>query len=130
MRGLKPEHKLEGHLAMRGRDYKGPGQRAMQCAHKTPIASAQSSDDVQRDVRRAMYGLVASLPAQLRNEVTPEMIQEGTRAGSLQPGDRQTGRATTSHLDPTMADVAALREAFEGLIVSEIDKARGELAVL
>ena len=108
----------------------GPGARALQCSHKTPVASAQANDELQRDVRRALQGLVASLPAQLRKEVTPEMIREGARAGSLREGDRRAGRAKTHTSDPTLSDVAELKAAFDGLVISEIDKARGELAIL
>ena len=121
---------LDGHLAMRGGDYVGPGERALHCSHKTPMTSAQTSGDLERDVRRALSGLVASLPARLRDEVTPEMVREGARAGSLGPGDRRAGRVSASANDPTMQDIAELKRAFEGLIISEIDKARGELAVL
>ena len=130
-KGLRSVHKLEGHLAMRGRDYKGPGARAMRCSAKTVVASdAAASDELRRDVRRCVKGLVASLPAQLRHEVTEDMINSAVRTGNLQPGDRKGGGSRPVPGEPTHADIAALRTEFEGMVVSEIDKERGELAVL
>ena len=103
----------------------------MHCSHKTPIARASESDeDVRRAVWGAMQGLVASLPARMKREVTDEMMENSVRAGRLRDGDRQAGRATHVRGAPTHADVAAVKNAFRGLIVSEIDKERGELAAL
>ena len=116
---------------MRGRDYKGPGERAMWCSAKTVVAgSAVGDEELRCDVRRSVKGLIASLPARLRREVTEEMVHSAVRAGAPRPGDRKGGRSRPVPGEPTQADVRALRERFEGMVISEIDKARGELAVL
>lgn len=118
-------------MAIRGRDYKGEGERALHCSAKTVIASSAADASALRcDVRRGVRGVVHGLPARLRAEVTEEMVNEAVRAGELQDGDREGGVSKPVHGEPTRADVQALRTKFEGFVISEIDKERGELAVL
>ena len=122
---------LDGHLAMRGRDYTGPGARALQCSEKTPIARDELDEtELRCDLRRTVRGLVSSLPARLRDEVDDGIVAQAVRAGERKPGDRAVGRSVRSAQDPTRDDVRVLRQRFEGLIISCIDKERGELAVL
>ena len=129
--GVRAKHKIDGHLAMRGRDYTGPGARALQCSEKTPIARDELDEtELRCDLRRAVCGLVSSLPARLRAEVDDGMIASAVRAGARKPGDRAAGRSVRSAQDPTRDDVRVLRDRFEGLVISSIDKERGELAVL
>ena len=118
-------------MAIRGRDYSGPGERAMHCSAKTVLArDAVDPEELRRDVRASVRGLVTSLPARLRSEVTDEMVQDALGVGELAEGDREGGRSQPMLGEPTQADVRALRKRFEGMVFSEIDKERGELAVL
>ena len=118
-------------MAIRGRDYSGPGEAAMKCSAKTVMArNVVDHEELRRDVRAGVRGLVTSLPARLRSEVTDEMVQEALDAGELAEGDREGGRSVPMPGEPNQADVRALKERFEGMVFTEIDKERGELAIL
>ena len=121
---------LQGHLAMRGRAYTGDGWRALRCSAKTSIATDMDPDQLYELVSAGLRGLVASLPASVRGEaehldvVRVTMQRLGPSLGGF------NARRAPCVDEPTRRDVQAVKTHFEGQVITEIDKARGELAVL
>lgn len=102
----------------------------MHCSNKTQIASDMEADELYELVRTGLRGLVQSLPAQLRAEaeeldcVACVMRNMGPNLGGF------SARRRPCAGEPTRRDVRAIKAQFEGQVITEIDKARGELAVL
>lgn len=126
-----PANIIDGHLAMRGRSYKGPGARALWCSEKTPIAAGTRPVDVRHQVWTAVRGLVRSMPARIRDEVTDAVINEAVCAAlAAQTCQPETTATQANGKEPTRADVLAVKERFEHQVISLIDKERGELCVM
>ena len=124
------ENMLEGHLAMRGSSYRGDGWRALHCSAKTEMSSEMEAEDLWPMIRDGLRGLVSSLPARVREEaegmgvVQRVMHEIGPTLGGF------NARRRPCVDEPTVSDVQAIQRRFDGQVISEIDKARGELAVL
>ena len=126
-----PSNVIEGHLAMRGRTYDGPGARALWCSEKTPIATSTQPDAVRGEIRTSIQSLVRSLPARVRDEVSVEMMDDAVRV-TCKAHERRgpVQEKTPGKNDPTSADVRAIKTRFKDQVISLIDKERGELCVM
>ena len=122
--------KLEGHLALRGSQYKGPGWRALHCSAKTVLSSEFGVDELRELVRDGLVGLVRSMPARIRDEAEELGAVERAMERVTPTLGQYNARGRHYVDEPTMADVQVLRATFGGQVISEIDKARGELAIL
>ena len=116
---------------MQGRRYDGPGHRVLGCSAKTALAVGHSRQDISTAVWKGVRAMINSLPATTREEVTGESVTAAVQAGmrDVQPAAGNSG-AGDQRTEPTMADVRALRKHFPDMVISLIDKGRGELAVL
>jgi hypothetical protein len=121
---------LEGHLAMRGSAYTGEGWRALHCSARTELSSEMRAEDLWPMVRDGLRGLVCSLPARIRAEAeTRGLVSQVMWAVGPTLGGFHARRRPCVD-EPTWTDVQAVQQQFDGLVISEIDKARGELAIL
>ena len=125
-----PDNVINGHLAMRGRHYEGPGQRALRCGAKTQVAVCAEGANGVSQVWKSVVGFVQSLPASTRNEVTPDLVRRAVDAGERTMAQTSPATRAQHEGEPTEADVRAVRARFRDQIISEIDKERGELCVL
>ena len=121
---------INGHLAMRGRDYRGPGERALRCGAKTQVAVCTEESEVPKNIWKTIAGLANSLPAGTKNEVTPELIRFAVDVGVREAKMHTPAPRNHDENEPTEADIRAVRARFREQIISEIDKERGELCVL
>jgi hypothetical protein len=121
---------LEGHLAMRGSHFRGEGWRALHCSARTEMSSDLAAEELRPMIQDGLRGLVRSLPARVRAEAEARgLVQRVMRVVGPSLGGFNARRRPCVD-EPTDRDVQAVRRRFDGLVVTEIDKARGELAVL
>jgi hypothetical protein len=125
-----PANVIDGHLAMRGSAYTGPGWRALHCSAKTELGSSLSAEGIVAHVRQALGSLVRSLPASVQQEAeeTDAVSDAMWRVRSEIGGQR--ARPRLCEAEPRGEDMLTLKSRFAGMVISEIDKERGELAVL
>ena len=131
MRELRnPACVIDGHLAMRGRDYKGPGWRALHCSGATVMGSSLNAREVREHVWKGLSALVRSMPAAVQVDVS---ATDALQRAVQEVEDEICGCAPRARLcpgEPRAEDVRALQVRFQECVISEIDKERGELAVL
>ena len=124
------ENMLEGHLAMRGSNYRGSGWRALHCSHKTVMAGELGTSELYTLTREALRGTVSALPARVRDEARMLDLVEVVMRRVAPTLEGFSSRRTAFADEPSLDDVRVLKMRFKDQIISEIDKERGELCVL
>ena len=81
-------------------------------------------------MRQGLRSLVSSLPAAVRLEAeAAEVVNDAMWHVDEDIRGKQARPRASAH-EPTSEDVAAVQQRFKGMVISEIDKERGELAIL
>ena len=110
--------------------YKGPGWQALHCSHKTVVAGELGETELYELVKEGLRGLERSLPARTRDESAEQRVVSAAMR-LVAPGLVGFNARRVPYPDePGLAEIRVLRERFRDQIISEIDKERGELAVL
>ena len=122
---LRARGSYKGHVCVRLSEYEGPGKDALQGSCRTTVRVAADRASAFSTAKTCIRDALGGLPIQLQQKLPSMAVYAAMKSINLRECDMHDVEGAVAH-----HDVLAVKRELQGLVISEIDKARGELCAM
>ena len=113
---------------MRAKLYEGPGQEVFKMSARSTVATSTTRGEGYRMLKEAVKGCVGSMPHGLGQHIESAHVYAVMQSAVVTDLMAELETESTGAVDE--ATLKAAQQQLDGLVLSEIDKARGELCIM
>ena len=125
---LRGKGSYNGHLCVRAALYEGPGQQVFKMSSRSTVATSTTRAEGYNILKDALRACVRSMPYGLGENICNSDVYDVMNCAEIKTLMSQLETESAGAIDDHT--VREVQRHLDGLVISEIDKARGELCIM